>query len=73
MAEKPKHNPWNAMGNYARGILFTVIEILAALSLGGWLSVGLWFIASWNVLILALTTFGLASKAAEALNAEAAR
>lgn len=72
MSTKPKHSPWNAAGFYVRVILFTAIEVLAALQLDGWLAVGMWSIAAWNVLLGILATTGFVIKATAAMNAEVA-
>lgn len=68
-----KHNPWNALGFYVRVILFTVIEVIAALQLEGWTAVGIWFIAAWNVFLGIAATAGFVIKAVAAMNAEADR
>lgn len=54
----------NVMFTYARALMFTAIEVLAALALDGWLAAAVWAIAAWNVLLLTMLTFGLAQIAA---------
>lgn len=44
-------------------IIFTAVEVLAALALDGWLSVALWLIAAWNAVRLAFLVWGLATLA----------
>lgn len=56
----------NVMFAYGCGLAFTAIEAVAALALDGWLSVAVWSIAAWNVLLLVALTFGLAQLAARA-------
>jgi hypothetical protein len=47
--------------------LFTTVEVLAALSLDGWLSIALWVIATWNVCVVLVLIIGLSILADAAL------
>lgn len=62
-----------AMRNIALAITFAVIEVLAALQLDGWLSVALWAVAAWNVILAVAIMVGLAIIASQALNEDGAR
>lgn len=50
----------NLLNAVIRAILFTVVEVAAALRLDGWIAWGLWAIASWNVVLLTLLVVGMA-------------
>lgn len=56
----------NMINTLVRCVVFTTIEVAAALALDGWLALGIWAIATWNVLLLALLVFGMAQIAAKA-------
>ncbi|HXH77295.1 hypothetical protein [Nocardioides sp.] len=44
-------------------IIFSAIEIIAALALDGWISIALWLIAAWNALRFVFLVWGLATLA----------
>lgn len=50
----------NLLNAVMRCIAFTAIEVAAALALDGWLALGLWVIAAWNVVLLILLVIGMA-------------
>ena len=62
-----RHAPpkaWRAIRAIVLAVAFSVIEVLAALRLDGPLSWGLWSIAIWNSVLLAMLIVGLALTAA---------
>lgn len=54
-----------AVTTLARAVAFTAVEIVDALALSGWVSIALWVIAGWNVLVTCLIVIGLAQLATE--------
>lgn len=63
----------NLIVNTSCSVGFSLIELLAALHLHGWLAVGLLLIAAWNMSRLALAGIGVAIIAADALNSDPQR
>lgn len=55
--------PSRAIRAFVQAAVFTVIEVLAALALGGWISIALWAIAAWNVVVIMFLVWGLANLA----------
>lgn len=59
----------NALRTIVLSAAFIVVEVLAAIQLGGWLAAALWGIAAWNAAVLAFVITGLAMLAADSQKA----
>ena len=62
---KPKLRAWKVMLKLAQAITFTAVEVIAAITLGGWLGVALWAIAAWNIALTITVVYGISLIAAE--------
>lgn len=60
----------NVFLNLAIAVVFTAVEVLAAMRLDGWLVIALLVIAAWNVLRIGLALFGFMQISVEAINRE---
>lgn len=48
-----------ALTNVTQAVVFTVVEVLAAMVLDGWLAVAMWVIVARNVLFTGAVIYGL--------------